>query len=425
MAVQRARLCIVSRDPLRSGELIEALQESLGPEETLEIIVDRRRDESPARPGLKEDRRNQRQVALSLKVHGFAIVPSSVNPPIERFLPPDDDESRLESIRDFQSRRPGTLIPKLIGVVTGVVVVVSALLLVGQLREYRHSNRPVTGSPSDRPDQPPGQSRETPAQTQIPAFTEVPKLPELPPAPRPNTASPSVGGVDSTRPGSPRDADRITPRPRETSAPSEVTGTPSRELIVARGAASLPPKETSTSPSETSAPPSETSSRSKETSTATANAPAVEANATPPADNGTAARGASPEPSAPARPSRNTAPPSNQVARVPSPEPATPKAAPPQSVGSPRAELVSGPVARGWGDSYAVRLSDPEGKPVVDATVLLIARMADGTVENIAMGALAEPGVYRGTVPTNQSTPVDLGVRVTTGGRSVEVPLNR
>jgi hypothetical protein len=72
-----------------------------------------------------------------------------------------------------------------------------------------------------------------------------------------------------------------------------------------------------------------------------------------------------------------------------------------------------------------VRLSDPEGKPVVDATVLLIARMADGTVENIAMGALAEPGVYRGTVPTNQSTPVDLGVRVTTGGRSVEVPLNR
>jgi hypothetical protein len=73
-------------------------------EDALEIIVDRRRDESPAKPGLKEDRRTQRQVALSLKVHGFAIVPASVNPPIEHFLPAEDDETRLESIRSFQSR---------------------------------------------------------------------------------------------------------------------------------------------------------------------------------------------------------------------------------------------------------------------------------------------------------------------------------
>jgi hypothetical protein len=33
----------------------------------------------------------------------------------------------------------------------------------------------------------------------------------------------------------------------------------------------------------------------------------------------------------------------------------------------------------------------------VDATVLLVARMSDGTVENVAMGALAEPGI----VPRN------------------------
>jgi hypothetical protein len=49
--------------------------------------------------------------------------------------------------------------------------------------------------------------------------------------------------------------------------------------------------------------------------------------------------------------------------------------------------------------------------------------MADGTVENIAMGALPEPGTYRGTVPTGRSTPVDLRVRVSTGDKFVEVPV--
>jgi hypothetical protein len=58
---------------------------------------------------------------------------------------------------------------------------------------------------------------------------------------------------------------------------------------------------------------------------------------------------------------------------------------------------------------------------MVDANVVLLARMADGTVENVAMGALSESGTYRGTVPTSRSTPVDLRVRVTTGDGSVEV----
>ncbi len=88
-----------------------------------------------------------------------------------------------------------------------------------------------------------------------------------------------------------------------------------------------------------------------------------------------------------------------------------------------RAELVGAPVSRGWGDSYAVRVLDSAGRPMVGANVLLVARMADGTVENIAMGALTEPGTYRGTVPTNQSTPIDLRVRVTTDGGSAEIPV--
>jgi hypothetical protein len=62
---------------------------------------------------------------------------------------------------------------------------------------------------------------------------------------------------------------------------------------------------------------------------------------------------------------------------------------------------------------------------MVHASVQLVARMADGTVEKVAMGALTEPGTYRGTVPTSRSTPVDLRLRVTTGDGSVEVPVKR
>jgi hypothetical protein len=57
------------------------------------------------------------------------------------------------------------------------------------------------------------------------------------------------------------------------------------------------------------------------------------------------------------------------------------------------------------------------------ADVVLVAQMADGTVENIPMGALPERGTYRGTVPTSRSNPVNLRVRVSTGDKTVEVPV--
>ena len=130
MAVQPTRVCIVSRDPLRSGRFIAALEASVGPGDHLEIIVDRRHGGSSGETDLKEDRRRQRQVAFALEANGFAIVPASVDPtsaaptadrtlysllrfeaPIERVPPVDDeDEKRLESIRSFQRRQPGTLI---------------------------------------------------------------------------------------------------------------------------------------------------------------------------------------------------------------------------------------------------------------------------------------------------------------------------
>ncbi len=391
MAVQPVRLCIISRSrgALPGGHFIAALQASLGSEDRLEIIVDRRRGGSFEEADLNEDRRRQRQVALALEVNGFAIVPASIDPPkytapsVIRFQAPkehsspadDYDEERLESIRNFQRQRPGTLIPKLLGVLSGAVLGALVVLLAGMVPWQS-----LTSSLSGGPGRPPGQIDESVAGT--------------PPL------------AASTRPDSRRDADRITARPRETSGPSEVTGTASREPGTVSRDTSSPPKETSTS-------------------TRGASAPANESGAPPQAGTGKGAREAGPGPGAPARPTPNAPPRSSQVAGVRPPEAEASKATSPQAVGSPRAELVSKPVPRGWGDSYAVRLLDPAGQPMVNASVQLVARMADGTVENVAMGALAEPGTYRGTVPTNRSTPVDLRVRLTAGDGSVEVPLRR
>jgi hypothetical protein len=403
MTVQPVRLCIISRSrgALPGGHFIAALQASLGSEDRLEIIVDRRRGGSFEEADLNEDRRRQRQVALALEVNGFAIVPASIDPPkytapsVIRFQAPkehsspadDYDEERLESIRNFQRQRPGTLIPKVFGVLSGAVLGALVVLLAGMVPWQS-----LTSSLSGGPGRPPGQIDESVAGT--------------PPPARPGSESPSAGAPASTRPDSRRDADRITARPRETSGPSEVTGTASREPGTVSRDTSSPPKATSTS-------------------TRGASAPVNDSGAPPQAGTGKGAREAGPGPGAPARPIPSAPPRPSQVAGMRPPEAEASKATSPQAVGSPRAELVSKPVPRGWGDSYAVRLLDPAGQPMVNASVQLVARMADGTVENVAMGALAEPGTYRGTVPTNRSTPVDLRVRVTAGDGSVEVPLRR
>ena len=90
-----------------------------------------------------------------------------------------------------------------------------------------------------------------------------------------------------------------------------------------------------------------------------------------------------------------------------------------------RAELARKPQSVGWGDSYAVRLSTSLGRPMVVSQIVLIAHMADGTVENVAMGALPERGIYRATLPTHQSAPINLQVRVSYGEQWVEMPVRR
>ena len=417
MGAQPARLCIISRDPLRSGHFIAALRAVLGPEDLVEIIIDRRHGGSSGEAGLTEDRRRQRQVALTLEADGFAIVPASADPtedrtwrprpsllspnlppigraspvlemppiervsPAERFSPVDNEDEEFESVASFERRRPRTLIPALFGVFIGVTLIALVLLLAGRLGGQSRLSHLLTDPLRGGPEQHPG----------------PPVVAETPPPARPAGESPSAGGSASTSSGSPRDADRLTPRPRETNGPSEVTGTASQEP-------SIPPKETSIS------------SRG-------ASAPANETGAPPQAGTGEGVRDARPGRGATARPGPSAPSRSSQVAGVPPPGAATSKATSTQVVGPQRAELVGAPVSRGWGDSYAVRVLDSAGRPMVDASVVLVARMADGTVENIAMGALTEPGTYRGTVPTKRSTPVDLQVRVTTDGGSVEIPV--
>jgi hypothetical protein len=354
MAVQRARLCIVSREPFQSAHFVATLHSTLGLEDDLEIIVDRRYRESSGRLHVKEDRRRHSEVDGELAANGFAIVPAvEWTDRIDRSRV-DGDDQKLEEIRGFLRRRPRPLIAKLVGVFAGATVAASVVLLAGHLNGSSRTSQVSTGSVR-------ASRNPVPARPEKP-FVPVPSLPA-----RADSAPSSEAGAASTRSDSPRDADRITPRPRETTdsqvaaaAPREAGGTPGQTGLPATNPA---PKQTSASPRATHdaavSPPG----------TATAKATHVEK--------------------------------------------------------SYRAELVGEPSSRGWGDSYAVHVQDSSGGALVDASVELIAKMEDGSVENVAMGALAEPGTYRGTVPTNRSTPVDLKLRVTSGGESIEVPLSR
>src|SRR5262245_23884582 len=387
MAPQPARLCIISREPLQSGLFIAALQASLGDEDRLEIIFDRRQGGASGKADLTEDRRRQHKVALALEVNGFAIVPAPGDPtdmrpwrprpsllgldmppieraaprlempPIERFSPDpvDDHDEESESIASSERRRPRTLIPKLLAVLIGVTLIALALLLAGQLSGQSRLSRILANPLRGGPERPTGE----------------PVVAEAPPPARPDGAT------------------------------NEVTGTASQEPRIT-------PNETSTATRSASAPADENSDSAKAGA-------AKAARDTRPGLGAGATTGQGP--SAPPR--------SSQAAGMSAPRAATSKAAAAQVVDPQRAELVGAPVSRGWGDSYAVRVLDVSGRPIVDAYVLLVARMADGTVENVAMGALTERGTYRGTVPTNRSTPVDLRVRVTTDGGSVEIPVRK
>jgi hypothetical protein len=409
VADQLTHLCIISRDAVRTGDFIEALRASLHPEDNLEIITDRRHGGASRESDLKQDHRRQPQVDLALAANGFAIVPASVNStadatsrsllfpedPIEPLYPEDDENEAPENPRS------GALIPKLLGVLSGAALAALVLSLAGQDIGQGLVSRLLNGSVAGGGE--PGQINESLTRAQSPTVAEKPVAvdsravnSETSPQARPNNEATSAGRPASTKSASLRDADRLTPKQRETSGSSDMTGPASPEPRTASRQNSISAKEAGTY--ETGASPKAGTGES-----ASAGRPGLRT--TPP-----------PTASVPAS--------SKQVATDPSPETTTPTSTRPLG-GAHRAELVRTPVSRGWGDSYAVRLLDPAGRPMVVTEVLLVARMADGTVESIAMGALPEPGTYRATVPTSRSTPVNLHVQVNTGDKIVEVPVRR
>jgi len=429
MADQPRRLCVIASHWLRSDEFIAALRASLCPQEPVMIIMDRRRGGSLNKSGL-EDRRHQPLVDLALATEGFAIVPAIVDPnesktqvslllpevPVQPFFPMDDeDRERLERIRRFK-RRPSArrvlklgntfreglrivqhftelrhalpMLTRLFAVLIGVTLATFVLSPAGQnlgttlLGRMFRGSPPLTSGhetaalPATRlsMSQRPARIDEASTVAHVPVITEKSTIAVTEP-PRTEIS----GGPASKKEAPLGGADRLSSTPRETS--------PSKEIGTSR--------ESGTSTRDTGTPP-EMATVEKGGGRSTLTAPVQ------------------PSPSVPSEP--------KLVASRPSEAP-TSKARPSRLVGSPRAELAREPVLLAWGKSYAVRLWSPAGRPMAGAEVWLVARLTDGTVQKIPMGALAELGTYRATLPTRSSTPIGLRVRVNMGNKYVDVPV--
>jgi len=427
VADQPTCLCIVSGERIRGDDFVAALRASLRPHDQLEIIVDRRCGEPMGEWERLKDRRHRPQVDAALRANGFAMVPapasgddptppSRMRPappsgrlavdedeerleairdfkrerssslvaeddrtPLSRLVPSapsgrrafyDDDEERLEAIRDFKRDRSSGLVPWLVAGLVAVAIIVAFLLLpTGQSLRNNLVQRfsPQAPAPSNQP----AQTADTSAATQAPAAVTETPAPAPARAPGAETAP-----LDRTTRGS--------ASPGATATESATSGD--------TGAV--------TSPRESGTPPVESPAPSR-------------------AATGTGSR-ARPSSREPVRPSPSTPPP-REAASVSSPPEAVSRTIAPRFAGLPRVELIR--EASASGGAYAVRIADPAGKPLSDAEVLLIARMADGTLENVRMGFVPEQGTYRGMLPPVRSAPVDLRIRVITGDKRVEIPI--
>ena len=376
------RLCIVSRDRLVSGELLQALQLSLDPDDELEIIPDRRRADPSmgAEPDAAEqpsvDRRRDPHLDSRLKKNGFAIVPAlAAGPraqrtplslllpemPIARVSPEDlEDEERLERVRNFKRERAGRLATLLIlAGLTGAVVVLVALspavkILVSRVRP----EAPLPKSPA-----PTRQDKESPTVADAPSVTADPAI--APPSGLPEAFSP--GRAENP----PSDAVRKSP----------ATGVP---------------EPTQSAPART---------------------------ATGRAEEASASARVAPNPRAPSPPRPIASVPTSPVAIASTPDSAG-RIRAPEFPGLPRVEVVrSAAAVTGQGEAYTVRISDTAGQPLAGAEVFLVISRADGSVLDILLDPGPEPGTYRGTGLPGRSALVDLRVRVITSDKRVEIPL--
>jgi hypothetical protein len=442
VADQPTCLCIISGERLRGGDFVAALRASLRPHDQLEIIVDRRCGEPLGEWERQEERRQRPQVDAALRANGFAVIPapgsgsregagssegagsrevssffreaSSFREPssfreasgvredrnrLSLLVPSgpeqhvtfdDEDEERLEAIREFKRERSSSLVPWLVG---ALVVVATAAFLLSPTGQNVRNNvaqkiSPEAPSPSN---QPTPQPSDTSAATQAPVAAEKPaasapaRAPgaETPPSDR-SARGPASPAPAATEPVPPRDTG-ATPRDSSVTLPRDPGDTTPRDSGVATTREGAQPPDGAGSPRSTTGA-------------------------------GTRGRARSSEPVRPGP----SAPSPREAAVVPQPEPVM-RASSPRFAGLPRVELVREGSASGG--AYAVKIVDPAGKPLSDAEVLLIARMADGTLENVRMGFVPEQGTYRGALPPVRSTPIDLRVRVITGDKRVEVPI--
>jgi hypothetical protein len=457
VADQTRRLCIVSRDRLDGRDFLAAVQASVQPEDYLEVIVDRRRGEPSSQWHGANDRRKRPHVDLALLESGVAIVPAAT-PADERRREPasrgpsprdrtsgqrfedrlvdgeispedwsaspardpfsqrapsrfasrvvtapddyrpepyesslDDDTERLKAIRGFsqrlrQEKHPSrSRLPWIIAVLAIAVALVAALIALSplgnslkqafkqSLAARRSSETSRTASEASRTaSETPRASSETPraSSSRVPSAT-------------PRATEPAAGGEPSPVPS--RDTNATSPRDN-------------RELPAANSAPAAGRRAGSSvnEPSAESAP------------------------AAPQTSDGTTS-GRRPRPSV-------SEPAPRRAALPPAPEPVVP---PSESTGrlmtSPRfPDLPRVDVSRESGSPngiYSARIVDPAGRPLTDADVLLLARMSDGTVENVMMQFSPDRGVYRGALPATRSSIVYLRLRVITGSKRIEIPV--
>ena len=460
MADQPTCLCIVSGERLRGGDFIAALRASLRPHDQLEIIVDRRCGEPVGEWERLEDRRHRPQVDAALRANGFAVIPapssredrgafaehnafaerstSSERGPVSLLLPAetssrgddrgydrghdreydreyDEDEERLEAIRDFKRERSSHLVPWLIAALVVVAALAFLLSPTGQTLRTNLAQRiwPAsdqgnqTAQPSDDSSAPRGPAvaeRSTTAPARPPAS-------EAPSAERSGRGS-APSGAGAIEPAPPRDAGGADARESATGRENTVP----RESSVRDSA---PPREGTAPPRESRVPPRESAAPRRNSGTLPRENAPIENDAPSRATTGAATR-TRPRAGEPVRSGPSAPSPRETASVAPSPE-AVSRTVGPRFAGLPRIELMREGGASGG--SYSVRIADPAGKPLPDAEVLLIARMADGTTENVRMGFVPEHGTYRGMLPPVRSAPIDLRVRVITGDKRVEIPV--
>jgi len=363
------RLCIVSSKPLLCSPFMAALRTVLTPHDELEIIVDRRRERAPTedRPDAAEqpsvDRRRHPQVDRQVEIDGFAIVPA----------PAAGSRAR---------RSPLSLLLPKVPVEEGWP---DDLEDEERLESVRNFQRARGG-------------RLTTWLVLVGLMSAVVILFAL------SSAVKTL--VSRLRPEASSSVSLSAPPRHDKQTPPEA-----HAASVAANAAevgpSQPPEASSPgrgepSPSE-AAPEFPATGRASETSAVALVVP-------------------NPRATAPPRPIASVT--TSLIANAPPSDAMATRITSPRFLGLPRVEVL-GSTAAAWsqGATYAVQISDPAGRPLAGADVLLLAGMADGTVQSMPLHSGPEPGTYQATVPGG-SAPVDLRVRITTSDKRVEIPLS-